>query len=334
MDVLEYTKMSEEEKQRYWRENYKSITDGGADLVDEALVKLFGPDSKNVKTSLKTYPELDVNTSGVEMRLYECNDNYFKSMTEVEEYVQSEKVEDVSVTILEYIRHYAGRSDVIHEVSSNDISLYLRACDEDGYGIYNHERSNREGKFIWEFSEGSIEEYYAVFRQNGIVFEDDVYGRINDEKRRFDEMCKAGNYFHSRENSEELSQEELDQQRYISSMINFAEKFPQDLAFQYKLDELLQGIGCVDSKLSDRLDAYNKLLAREKKEEPTSAEYAHIQELKKLTVRELDTYFKIAENFEHALRTMDYIYEYQTNMPDVSAIIYASQKMKMLEKLQ
>lgn len=334
MDVLEYTKMSEEEKQRYWRENYKSVTDGGADPVDEALVKLFGPDSKNEQPSIKTYPELDVEASSVEMRLYECNDNYFKSMTEVEEYVKSEKVEDVRVTILEYLRHYAGKSDIIHEVSGNDISLYLRACDEEVYGIYNHERSNREGKFIWEFSEGSIEEYYAAFRRNGIVFEDDVYGKINDEKRRFDEMCKAGNYFNSRGNSEDLSQEELNKQRYISSMINFAEKFPQDLAFQYKLDDLLQGMAKVDSKLADRLESYNTLLKREQGEDQASAEYAHIQELKKLTVRELDTYFKIAENFEHALRTMDYIYEYQTHMPDVSAIIYASQKMKMLEKLQ
>lgn len=125
------------------------------------------------------------------------------------------------------------------------------------------------------------------------------------------------------------TEKDLNKERLISSMITIAKKLPQDLTDHYSLDELVEGIEYVDFKLTERKGIFDSLVAREKGQDPKSAEYAHIQELKKLTVRELETYFDIAENMETALRKFDYVYGYSTCMPDVSEIIWSYKKKEL-----
>lgn len=322
MNINDYKKMNKEEQEALI-ENLGNKKEE----VDEALVKAFGPDAQ--PREIKEYPELDVKASKAEMVIFGVNGEYFKSSDEANDYIKRENIKDAKLNILEYIRTYAGRSDVIHKTYDDGMEVYLCAVDEDGYGIYNRERSNREGEFSWEFSEGSIAETYAVFRDAGITFENDIYAKIADDKRRFEELCKAGNYFNAREDNEHMTPEE---KRYLFSMVEYAKKFPDDLASQFETDDLVQGIEYVDQILTNGLVEYRKLVKREKDSNNSKAEYAHIQELKKLIAHELETYFGIAENFETALRRRDYIYGYQTYMPDVSQIIYDQQKM--LEKLQ
>ena len=59
------------------------------------------------------------------------------------------------------------------------------AVDEDGYGIYNNTRSVYRGEFIWEYNYGSIRDLYKPFKERGIDFVNDVYGKIDErvEKR-------------------------------------------------------------------------------------------------------------------------------------------------------
>ncbi|MDE6292687.1 MAG: hypothetical protein K2L98_03305 [Bacilli bacterium] len=128
---------------------------------------------------------------------------------------------------------------------------------------------------------------------------------------------------------ESQTDEERKQQQFISSIMTAAEKWPQNLTDKYSLDELVTGIQYADYKLMDRKAKYDSLLAREKEQDRRSSEYSYIQELKKLTARELNTYFGIAENFETALRKFDYVYGYETNMPEVSAIIWEHKKKEL-----
>lgn len=203
MTIEKYDNMTTEEKINYWAENHQCITEQDVTPADEALIKLFGPDSKRERNEVPTYPEMDVQETAAEMRLfsiskpYSENAAYFDTKEEMEEYAEMEGL-DVSLShVIEYIRAFARRSDVIKETDSQGHVLYFRAADEDGYGIYNRERSNREQKFIWEFSEGSIADMYAAFRERGIVFEDDVYGKIEEEEKKFLELCQKNNLMNS-----------------------------------------------------------------------------------------------------------------------------------------
>ena len=125
------------------------------------------------------------------------------------------------------------------------------------------------------------------------------------------------------------NEQDFKKQQLISSMITVAKKLPQDLLENYTIDDLVMGIQFVDFKLTERKDIYDSLVAREKEQNPNSADYAHLQELKKLTARELQTYFEIAENFETALRSVNYVYGYETYMPDISDIIWSYTKKEL-----
>lgn len=151
---------------------------------------------------IEEYQELDVQASMPEMQLFFINGEYFDTFEEMEEYAMVEGLDISRFYIVEYIRVYAGRSDVIREIDSSGSILHFKACDEDGYGIYNRERSNREGKFIWEFSEGSVEDMYEPFRERGIVFDQDVYGEIRKDEEKFLQMCREHNFFNLGKNNE------------------------------------------------------------------------------------------------------------------------------------
>ena len=199
----EYEQMSEDEKLRYWAENHQCLTEQDITPGDEALIKLFGPDSKREKKELPTYPEMDVEATEPEMclfsisKIYSETASYFDTKEEMEEYAEMEGLDTARFYMIEYLRSFAGRSDVLKETDANGAVLYFRAADDEGYGIYNRERSNREQKFIWEFSEGSIADMYAAFRERGIVFEDDVYGKMEEEKKKFLELCQKDNLMNS-----------------------------------------------------------------------------------------------------------------------------------------
>lgn len=62
--------------------------------------------------------------------------------------------------------------------------MLYTAVDEDGYEILNENRTINCGEFIWEYNHGSIRELYKPFKDKGIIFENDVYGKIDERNKK------------------------------------------------------------------------------------------------------------------------------------------------------
>ncbi|MDE6292688.1 MAG: hypothetical protein K2L98_03310 [Bacilli bacterium] len=193
MTAEEYNNMSNEERLRYWAENRKYFTETTLTPGAVALARALGMDAPSEENDVTTFPELDVQASEPEMRLFLINGAYFDTKEEMESYAETEGLDVSKFSVVEYIRFFAGRSDVIRETDASGVGLCFKVCDEDGFGIYNRERSNREQGFFWEYSGGNIADIYAAFRERGIVFEYDIYGKIEEEKQRSLELCQKDN---------------------------------------------------------------------------------------------------------------------------------------------
>ncbi len=129
-----------------------------------------------------------------DMRLYFVDDNYFKSIDELLMYCRWNKKSTERLNVLDYYRNLAGRSDVIRKSNSQSSMLYT-AVDENGYGIYNNKRSVYRGEFIWEYNYGSIRELYEPFKEKGIIFEEDIYGKIDETHQHILKYCRENNLF-------------------------------------------------------------------------------------------------------------------------------------------
>ncbi len=124
-----------------------------------------------------------------EMRLYSIDDNYFESIDELLQYCRINNKSTKDLKILDYYREFAGCSDVISEQDCDTIMFYT-SVDEDGYGIYNNERSIYRGKFTWEYNHGSIREMYKPFKDKGVVFENDIYAKKDKRMQNILKCCR------------------------------------------------------------------------------------------------------------------------------------------------
>ena len=134
------------------------------------------------------------NIPNPEMRLYCINNNYFESIDELLHYCRINDKSTEGLKILDYYREFAGRSDVIRSQDCDTITLYT-VIDNDGYGMYNNERSIYCGRFIWEYNYGNVQEMYSPFKDKGIVFEDDIYAKLDEEMQYILKCCKKKNLF-------------------------------------------------------------------------------------------------------------------------------------------
>jgi len=91
---------------------------------------------------------------------------------------------------MDYLGTVADKSDVIRLTYESGKSVLYTAVNEDGYIRYNPERSFYKGEFVWEYNHGQISEMYSAFRDRGIVFENDIYAKIDESYKRFIEMCE------------------------------------------------------------------------------------------------------------------------------------------------
>lgn len=87
--------------------------------------------------------------------------------------------------IVDYLGNVAGINDVIRTINHNGRNMFYTAVDRDGYGMYNYQRSIYRGEFIWEYHHGDIREMYEPFRKRGVIFEDDIYAKIDQSDREF-----------------------------------------------------------------------------------------------------------------------------------------------------
>lgn len=153
---------------------------------NSAITKMIDKEPVNIDP----LPELSI----PEMRLYSVDDNYFESIDELLVYCRTNKISTKGLNIIDYYRSLAGRYDIIR-VSNSEASMLYNAVDEDGYGLYNNERSIYRGEFIWEYHHGSIKELYKPFKERGIDFYIDIYGKIDEENQHILKYCRQNNLF-------------------------------------------------------------------------------------------------------------------------------------------
>lgn len=158
--------------------------------VGKILKRLFNGEPKNINP-LTEIPE-------PKMRLYgfsgAFNSAFFDSKEELKEWLKTNKTNNFgNVCVLDYLGRVAGRSDVIRiTMKGEDPKLYT-AVDEDGYGTYNAERSTYRGEFFWEYDYGDLSDEYAAFRDRGIVFENDIYKKIEERNKRILALAEETN---------------------------------------------------------------------------------------------------------------------------------------------
>lgn len=131
------------------------------------------------------------------MRLYGTYGNYFDTFEEAINYCKKNNISTDKIHILDYLGNVAERNDVIRKTYMNGNFILYTAVDEDGYGIYNYERSIYNGKFIWEYVHGNIKEMYIPFRDRGIIFKNDIYDKIEETDKRILKMVKKKNLFNN-----------------------------------------------------------------------------------------------------------------------------------------
>lgn len=148
--------------------------------LGEIVISLIDGEAKNINP-LKEIPKS-------QMRLYGFsgvfNSVFFDSEEELIQWIKTHSTDFGNICVMDYLGTVAGRRDVIRLTYKNGKSVLYAACDEDGYAIYNEKRSIYKGEFVWEYNYGSISDEYAAFRNRGIVFENDTYGKIAERNER------------------------------------------------------------------------------------------------------------------------------------------------------
>ena len=135
-----------------------------------------------------------------EMRLYTISkmgkNIFFNSEQELINYINQNNLSPRNINIVDFIGRCANKDDVIRIIDINQKILLYTPCDEDGYGLYNEEKSSKEQNYVWEYHYGDISEFYSEFRKRGIIFKNDIYDRIEKRNKKFLKLCKENNLFH------------------------------------------------------------------------------------------------------------------------------------------
>lgn len=165
-----------------------------------------------------------------QMRLYGFSgvlkSAFFDTEAELIEYVKTHDIQFGNVCIMDYLGNVAGRSDVIRLTYKSGKQDLYTAVNEDGYGIYNNERSIYRGEFVWEYNYGNISEMYSAFRDRGIVFENDTYAKIAEYYKGIMDMFKERQVFiGNAENLNNRGTESADKQNFDALAV------PKDNAF-------------------------------------------------------------------------------------------------------
>lgn len=182
-----------------------NITDSNIKKNSEFISNLF--DSSSNDTSKKTVVENEIqltplsltnfiknNNIEPEMRLYGVDENYFESIDDLLKYCRQNKFSVQCLTILDYYRNFYDHKDVIRKTNS-EISMFYAISNERGYVWYGDEL-NMDGK-DWNSNHGQIRSLYKLFRDHGIVFEDDVYAKESERDQHILKYCRKKKLFNT-----------------------------------------------------------------------------------------------------------------------------------------
>lgn len=184
-------------------EDFKQFRESGISPSAEVLSKAIQDDKFMEKSYSSIKKMIDGNPVNInplseipvpEMRLYFVDENYFESIDELLIYCRMNKLSTKGLNVIDYFRSLAGCSDVIRK-SNSETSMLYTAVDEDGYGLYNDERSIYRGEFIWEYNHGNIRRLYEPFKERGINFENDIYGKMEERNQYILKYCRENNLF-------------------------------------------------------------------------------------------------------------------------------------------
>lgn len=158
---------------------FESFDEKESNSIFSNLIEYIDGDNKNINPL--------INIPEPKMKLYGFGgfmSVYFDTKEELNKWIRNHNTKIGNTYVIEYFDKLAGRSDVIRVTHKGDkFPNLFTACDEDGYGIYNYERSIYRGEYIWEYHNGSISDMFSAFRDRGIVFQNDIYKKI-DEKNK------------------------------------------------------------------------------------------------------------------------------------------------------
>jgi len=163
--------------------------DNESSNVSELLIRRFVDGEPVNKNPLTKIPES-------EMKLYTVHGvlsgEYFDDISEFNSYINSNNnLNSCDVGTVEYLRECAGKCDVIKFTSFlNGMVSFYAMGDQYGYCMYNNERSIYRGECTWEYFHGTLCHAYRNFRDRGIVFEDDMYPRIERKNKQLYKKMK------------------------------------------------------------------------------------------------------------------------------------------------
>ncbi len=144
------------------------------------IKKMIDEEPKNVNP-LTEIPKSQMRLYGFSGAFYSA---YFDKEEELKEWVKTHNTDFGDIVAIDYLGHVAGRDDVIRMTYASGKSSLCKAVDEDGYGIYNEERSTYKGEYVWEYTYGDLSEEYTAFRNRGIVFQNDIYKKMYEREAR------------------------------------------------------------------------------------------------------------------------------------------------------
>ena len=135
--------------------------------------------------------ELSVKSNkAVGMSMYSIDGQFFDTESEIGTYCFSiDKSIDEAIK-LDYMREFEGKTDVIRATKSDGTVNLYAALDEDGYYSYTACVKNGIPCYSWKYEFGSLKDVYAVFRNKGIVFENDVYAKVARKYQRIAAMAR------------------------------------------------------------------------------------------------------------------------------------------------
>lgn len=195
-------------------------------IFSDDLIDLVENDKDEMGTLLKKFVDgepknIDPLTEIPEpqMRLYGFSgafkSAFFDTEEELIEYVKTHDTQFGSICVMDYLGTVANRSDVIRVTYKSGKQKLYTSVNEDGYGVYNNERSIYKGEYVWEYNHGSIREMYSAFRDRGIVFENDTYAKIDEYYRNIMAMCEERQIFTgSRKKSDKERCESTEEQNF------------------------------------------------------------------------------------------------------------------------
>lgn len=197
------TEMSDEEKIIYCAENFDKQVAPSAQALSSAFQdEEYRKNNSKLIESFCSGEAANINPLEIlkpQMKLYGFSgafmSEFFDSEEQLAEWMKSNDTSFGSRCVIEYLGNVAGRSDVIRITDESGRTDLYTVVDEDGYGIYNNKRSICLGKYVWEFSHGSISEFYSAFRDRGISFEHDIYDEIDRKHQQILKYSKDNKLF-------------------------------------------------------------------------------------------------------------------------------------------